>query len=103
MQKKFNICKEKLEGKHAKDKNYCKIRDHYYYTNEYRGVTHIIWSLKFSAPNEIPTVFHDTSNYDNHFIIKDLVEEFKWKFRCLGENAKKYTTLQIKVKSYKNW
>ena len=77
MQKKFNICKEKREGKHAKDKKYCKIRDHYHYTNEYRSVTHIIWNLKFSAPNEIPTVFHDTSNYDNHFIKKDLAEELK--------------------------
>ena len=69
MQKKFNICKEKLEGKHAKDKKYCKIRDHYHYTNGYRGFTHIIWNLK--------SVFHDTFNYDNHFIKKDLVEEFK--------------------------
>ena len=26
---------------------------------------------------------------DNHFIIKKLVEEFKWKFEWLGENTEK--------------
>ena len=38
---------------------------------------HNIYNLKYSAPKEIPIVFHNGSNYDHHFIIKELAEEFK--------------------------
>ena len=38
-----------------------------------------------------PTVFHNGSNYDYHFIIKVLAEEFKKQFTCLGENAETFT------------
>ena len=29
-------------------------------------------NLKFNVPNEIPVVFHNGSNYDYHFIVKEL-------------------------------
>ena len=35
-------------------------------------------------------VFYNESNYDYHFIIKDLAEEFKKQLTCLGENTEKY-------------
>ena len=34
------ICKEKFEKKYLKDKEYCKVRDHYHYTGEYRSTAH---------------------------------------------------------------
>ena len=37
-------------------------------------------------PNEIPVVFHNSSTYDYHFIIKELANEFEGQFECLGEN-----------------
>ena len=36
-------------------------------------------------------VFHNGSNYDYYCIIKDLAEEFKNQFTCLGENTRKYS------------
>ena len=42
-------------------------------------------------------VFHNGYNYDYHFIIKELAEEFKKKFTCLGENTEKYTTLTVPI------
>ena len=33
---------------------------------------------------------HNVSNYNYHFIIKKLVEEFEKQFTCLGENTEKY-------------
>ena len=42
-------CKEKFEDKHAKDKKYCKVRDHCYYTGKYRGATHSKSNLKHSV------------------------------------------------------
>ena len=48
-------------------------------------------------PEKIPIVFHDGSNYDNLFIIKELAEEFKNQFNCSGENTEKYITLTVPI------
>ena len=47
---------------------------------------------------EIPVIFHNGSTYDYHFILKDLGEEFKEEFECLGENTEKYITFSVPVK-----
>ena len=49
-------------------------------------------------PNEIFVVFHSDSNYDYHFIIKELANEFKGKFECLGENTEEYKTFSVSTK-----
>ena len=46
------ICKEKIETKYGKDKKYCKVRDHFHYTEEYRGAAHSIYNLKYSVPKK---------------------------------------------------
>ena len=43
-------------------------------TRKYRGPAYGICNLKFSKPKEIPIVFHNGSNFDCQFIIK----EFGW-------------------------
>ena len=35
--------------------------------------------------------------YDNHFIIKELAEEFKLQFTCLGENTEKYIHFSVLI------
>ena len=47
--------------------------------------------------NEIPVVFHNGWNYDYHFIVKELTNEFKGQFKCRGENAEKYTTFSFPI------
>ena len=71
-----------------KGKKYCKVRDYCYYTGEYGGNVHSICNLKYSVPKKIPIAFHNESNYVYHFIMKELAEEFKKQFTCLGENTK---------------
>ena len=39
-------------------------------------------------PNEISVVFHNGSNYDYRFIIKELANEFEGQFKCLGKTKK---------------
>ena len=87
-----------------KDKIYRKVRDHWHYTEEYRSAAHSIFNLKYKLPKKIPIVFRNGCNYDYYCNVKDLVEEFKKQFTCLGENTEKYITFyssNIK-RSYKN-
>ena len=62
---------------------------------EYRDPTHSISNFKYSIPKKIPIVFQHGSNYDYYFIIKELGDEFKKLFTCLGENTEKYITFTI--------
>ena len=80
-----------------KDEKYREVRDHCHYTWEYRGAAHSIYNLKYSVLKKIPIVFHNGSNYDYHFIIKELAEEFKKQFTCLGEHTKKYITFTVQI------
>ena len=42
-------------------------------------------------------VFHNGPNCDYYFIIKELEEDFKKQFFCLGENTEKYITFAVLV------
>ena len=46
---------------------------------------------------KISVLFHNRSNYDYHFIIKELSEEFEKLFTCLGENTEKYITFTVPI------
>ena len=87
------ICGKKF----ANDKNSRRVRDHCHFTGKYRGAAHSICNLKFNVINEIPIVFHKGSNYDYHFIIKELANELEGQFECLEENTEKYKTSFIPI------
>ena len=50
-----------------------------------------------SIPEKIPIVFHNGSNYDYHFTMKEPIEEFKKQCTCLGENTEKYITFTVPI------
>ena len=74
----------------SKNINYQKVRDHCHSTGKYRGEAHSICNLKLNLPHEIPVVFHNGSNYDYHFIVKELANAFERQFECIGEKKDKY-------------
>ena len=91
-QKLCHICKKKFcydNNEKNKFKLYQKVKDHCHYTRKFRAAAHNICNLRYKIPEEIPVVFHNGSTYDYHFIIKQLVKEFKGNFDCLGENTQK--------------
>ena len=49
-----------------KDKKYCKVKDHCYYTGECDA--HSICKFKHKASKDIPINFHNGSNYDYYLI-----------------------------------
>ena len=100
-QKACHICK----GKFCYDKNkknkydlHHQVKDHCHYTVKFREAAHNVYNLRYKVPKKIPVVFHNGSAYDYHFIIKQLAEEFKGQFECLGENTEKYITFSVPIK-----
>ena len=67
----FYIRKEQFKNKYLKHNKYRKVRDHYHYTGVCRGPVHSIYNLKHSVTKKIPIAFHNGSNYDYNFIIKE--------------------------------
>ena len=65
---------------------------------KFRGATHSICNLRYKVPHKIHVKIHNGSKYDYHFIIRELAEEFKGQFECLGENTEKYITFSIPIK-----
>ena len=100
-QKVCHICKGWFcygKNKESEFKLYHKVRDHCHYTRKFRGAAHNICNLRYKVPKKVPVVFHNGSTYDYHFIIKQLAEEFKGQFECLGENTEKYVTFSVPIK-----
>ena len=91
------ICKKGFSTDDS-NKKYHKVRDLCHYTGKYRGAAHDICNLRYKIPKEIPVVFHNGSTYDDHFIIKELTEEFEREFECLGETTEKYITFAVPMK-----
>ena len=107
-QKVCQICKEMFyydKNKKSEYTLYHKVRDHchhYHYTGKFRGAAHNICNLRYKVPQKIPIVFHNGSTYDYHFIIKQLAENFKGQYECLGENREKYTIFAVQIKQDDN-
>ena len=80
--KKSVTFEKKTKDKHAKDKKYCKVRDHCHYTGGYRGDAYSICNLKCTVPKKIHIAFHNGSNYDYPFTRKELAEEFQKQLIC---------------------
>ena len=94
---------KKIENKYLKDKKYWKERDLSHYTGQYRDAVHSICNSKYSIPKKIHIAFYNGSNYGYHFIIKELAEEFKKQFACLGENTEKYITFTVPIEKEVKW
>ena len=90
-QEACHICKEKFcmdkDDKNYKSKR--KVKDHCHYTGKFRGAVHSKCNLSYKVPKDIPIIIQNTS-YDTHFIINQLVEEFKGELNCIGGNMEKY-------------
>ena len=100
-QKECRIC----NGGFCYDKNlkkdfkwYQKVRDHCHYTGKFKGAAHSICNLCYEVSKKLPILIHNRSTYDDHFIIKQLTEEFRVKFECLGENTEKKITFSAPIK-----
>ena len=79
------LVKKNLKIKMLMTKKYFNVKEYCHYTGEYRGAAHSICNLKFSLRKEILVAFHNKSNYDYCFNIKQPGEECEGQLTCLGE------------------
>ena len=97
MEKSITFVEKNLKINIWKIKKYLEVRDDCHYTWEYRGAVQSICSLKYCVPEKILLVFYNGSNYDYHFIIKELTEKFKNQFICLGEKTEKCIAFTVSI------
>ena len=97
-QKQCHICKKGFFGNKKNKFKYLKVRDRCHYTVKFRGAAHSTYNLRYAVPKKIPIIIHNRSTYVDHFITKQLPEEFEGKFKCLGENTEKYITYSLPIK-----
>ena len=83
----FVIFIKNILNKYAKDKEYPNAIDHYHCDGQYRGAPHIIFDLNYNVHQETSIDFQSGSKYNNHFIIKDLAEDFAKQFTRLRKNT----------------
>ena len=83
------ICGKRILKKLSKSINSWNVKHHCHYTGKYRGATHSICNLEFNVPNGIPVIFYNCSNYDYHFVVKDLANKLEGKYEYLGKNTEK--------------
>ena len=96
-----HICRKKfcIDENNKKYLEYRKVRDHDLDTGKFRSAAHSICNLRYSTTREIPVISHNGTNYDYHFIIKELAKKFNTQdFNCLGENMEKHITFKVPIK-----
>ena len=81
------VCKKNFKDNKYKNIKYC------YFTGEYIGASHKYCDKKVI---EVPVAFHNGSNYNYHFIIKELAKKVDG-LVCIGENSEKYITFKATI------
>ena len=62
------------------------------------GQHKVFVNSKFNVPNEISVVFDNGSNYDYHFVMRELANKCEGQFECLGESKEEYKTFSVPIK-----
>ena len=77
------------------------MKDHCHYKGKYRVDVQSIYKLKHSTPKETSVAFHNGSNYDYNFVIKEPRKEFEGEFHCLEENTEENKAFSVPVTEVK--
>ena len=96
-----HVCKKKFYNNkdEKRYKKYHKVRDHDRYTGKFRDAAHSICNLRYAVQKKVPIISHIGSNYDCHFIIKELAKGFQSQdFNCLGKHTENNITFSVALK-----
>lgn len=82
--KKCHICNEEFSNTDV------IVLDHSHFTGRVRGLAHKSCNLNYKENRNVSVVFHNLSNYDAHFIIKNIALEIDGNINLLPINKEKY-------------
>lgn len=72
-----------------------KVYDHDHMTGKYRGPAHKLCNLQYQIPIKIPLFFHNLKNYDSHFIINSLKNNYFSKCTIIPNSMEKYIAMEL--------
>ncbi|XP_025158000.1 uncharacterized protein LOC112589332 [Harpegnathos saltator] len=75
-----------------------RVHDHCHLTGQYRGPAHSNCNLNYTDSYYIPIVFHNLSDYDAHFIIKEVATAFEGHVDVLPITKEKYISFTKHIK-----
>ncbi|KYN21790.1 hypothetical protein ALC57_05831, partial [Trachymyrmex cornetzi] len=78
-----------------------RVRDHCHLTGRYRGPAHSNCNLNYRDSRCISVVFHNLSDYDAHFIIKEIATAYEGRVDLLPITKEKYISFTKHVDSTK--
>lgn len=67
-----------------------KVRDHSHITGEFRDAAHQKCNLNYQEARHVPVVFHNLTNYDAHFIIRDISNKIPGAISIIPCNDQQY-------------
>ena len=73
-----------------------KVRDHCYFTGEYRGAAHNECHLNCKKPLILPVIFHNLQGYDSHLFIKQLAK-VSGDLSCIPSTEEKYISFSKSI------
>ncbi|XP_066583755.1 uncharacterized protein [Prorops nasuta] len=79
--------------------NDIKVRDHDHITGLFRGAAHNSCNINYKLKLNIAVIFNNLSNYDAHFLIRDITNSFDGNVKVIPLNMEKYMTI---IKFIKN-
>lgn len=78
------FCEERFRDGELKENDYC------HFTGKCNGTIHTKCSSKWQHDTTIPVVFHNLTDYDSHFIIKNLAKDFEGRIDVLARSKERY-------------
>lgn len=68
--------------------SYCKL------SRKYRGSSHFYCESNLNFPQDIPVLCHNSTNYDTHLFIVDLVKKYK-QVKLIANTDEKYINYRV--------
>ncbi len=75
---------------------FCKVYDHNHLNGKYRGAACRVCNLAYAKPKQqVVVIFHGLSNYDSHFIVKNLYKYAEDTLKVIPKTTEKYLSFSI--------
>ena len=70
-----------------------RVRDHEHRNGSFNAASHNACNLNYQESFNIPVVFHNLTNYDAHFIIKQVANEIEGSIKVIPTTLEKYISI----------